>query len=70
MYQDLTILGLGISQYEMSTLEDHTKTVLNFKKPVTVGELYHYISMFCYYKIFIRNFAKLPRPLNELKMTK
>lgn len=63
------MLGLGIPQYEMSTLEDLTKTVLNLKEPVTMRELHRLIDMIVYHRNLIQNFAKLTRPLNELKRT-
>lgn len=68
-YQDLTMLGLGISRYRKSTLKDCTNTVLNLMEPVTIWELHRLINMFGYYRNFIRNIPKFAKPLNELKRT-
>lgn len=48
-YQDLTLLGLGISRYRMSTLIDRTRSVLNLKEPQPIRELHLLVSMFGYY---------------------
>lgn len=63
------MLGFGIFRYEMSTLEECTRTVLNLKEPKTMEEFHRLIDMFGYYRNFISNFANIARPLNELEKT-
>jgi hypothetical protein len=61
------MLGLGLSRYGLHTIEDRVRAVLDLEAPKTMGELHRMLGMFGYYRMFIRNFAKVAAPLNELK---
>lgn len=45
-YQNLTMLGLGVSPYGISTWADGTRSVLNVKKPQTMRELHRLVGIF------------------------
>jgi hypothetical protein len=61
------MLGLGLSRYGLHTIKDRVRAVLDLTAPTTMGELHRMLGMFGYYRMFIRNFAKIAAPLNELK---
>jgi hypothetical protein len=61
------MLGLGLSRYGLHTIEDQVQAVLNLAAPTMMGEPQCLLRMFGYYRMFIRNFAKVAAPLNELK---
>jgi hypothetical protein len=69
-FSELKLLGMGLSKYGMFTLEDKVKTIRDLAPPTTIGELYRILGMFGYYRGFIRNFAKIARPLEILKRGK
>jgi hypothetical protein len=66
-FTELTMLGLGLSCYGLHTIKDRVRAVLDLAAPTTMGELHRVLGMFGYYRMFIRNFAKIAAPLNELK---
>jgi hypothetical protein len=66
-FAELTMLGLGLSRYGLHTIKDRVRAVLDLAAPTTMGELHRIMGMFGYYRMFIRNFAKVAAPLNELK---
>jgi hypothetical protein len=66
-YAELQLLGLGLSRYGMFTLKDKVKAVSDLAPPKSLGELYRLLGMFGYYRGFIRNFARIARPLELLK---
>jgi hypothetical protein len=66
-FTELTMLGLGLSRYGLHTIKDRVRAVLDLAAPTTMGELHRLLGMFGYYRMFIRNFAKVTAPLNELK---
>jgi hypothetical protein len=66
-FTELTMLGLGLSRYGLHTIKDRVRAVLDLAAPTTMGELHRMLGMFGYYRMFIRNFAKIAAPLNELK---
>jgi hypothetical protein len=43
------------------------RAVLDLEAPKTMGELHRMLGLFGYYRMFMRNFAKVVAPLNELK---
>jgi hypothetical protein len=66
-FTQLTMLGLGLSRYGLHTVKDRVRAVLDLAAPTTMGELHPVLGMFGYYRMFIRNFAKVAAPLNDLK---
>jgi hypothetical protein len=66
-FSELTMLGLGLSRYGLHTIRDRVRAVLDLAAPTTMGELHRVLGMFGYYRMFVRNFAKVAAPLNELK---
>jgi hypothetical protein len=66
-FTELTMLGLGLSRYGLHTIKDRVKAVLDIARPETLGDLHRMLGMFGYYRMFIRNFAKIAAPLNALK---
>jgi hypothetical protein len=66
-FSELTMLGLGLSRYGLHTIQDRVRAVLDLAAPTTMGELHRVLGMFGYYRMFVRNFAKVAAPLNELK---
>jgi hypothetical protein len=66
-FSELRLLGLGLGRYGMFTLDDKVKAITDLAAPQTLGELYRLLGMFGYYRGFIRNYAKITRPLELLK---
>jgi hypothetical protein len=66
-FSELKLLGLGLGRYGLFTLEDKVKAITDLAAPQTLGELYRLLGMFGYYRGFIRNYAKIARPLELLK---
>jgi hypothetical protein len=66
-FSELKLLGMGLSKYGMFTLEDKVKTIRELAPPTNLGDLYRILGMFGYYRGFIRNYAKISRPLEMLK---
>jgi hypothetical protein len=66
-FAEITMLGMGLSRYGLHTIKDRVKAVLDLPAPSTMGDLHRMLGMFGYYRMFIRNFAKVAAPLNALK---
>jgi hypothetical protein len=66
-FSELKLLGLGLGRYGLFTLEDKVRAITDLAAPQTLGELYRLLGMFGYYRGFIRNYAKIARPLEILK---
>jgi hypothetical protein len=66
-FSELRLLGLGLGRYGLFTLHDKVKAITDLAAPQTLGELYRLLGMFGYYRGFIRNYAKIARPLELLK---
>jgi hypothetical protein len=66
-FKELTMLGLSLSRYGLHTIKDRVRAVLDLAAPTTMGEHHRMLGMFGYYRMFIRNFATIAAPLNELK---
>jgi hypothetical protein len=66
-FSELKLLGLGLGRYGLFTLDDKVKAITDLAAPQTLGELYRLLGMFGYYRGFIRNYAKISRPLELLK---
>jgi hypothetical protein len=66
-FSEIKMLGMGLSRYGLHTIEDRVKAMLDLPAPTTMGELHRMLGMFGYYRMFIRNFAKVAAPLNTLK---
>lgn len=66
-YDELRLLGMGLSRYGLQTVDEKVKAITDLSPPETIGELHRLVGMFSYYRNFIRNFAKIATPLNELK---
>jgi hypothetical protein len=66
-FTEITMLGMGLSRYGLHTIKDRVKAVIELSAPSTMGGLHRMLGMFGYYRMFIRNFAKVAAPLNALK---
>lgn len=64
---EIKILGHRLSRYGLHTLQDKVKTIAELAKPTTMGALHRLLGMFSYYRNFIVDFAKIAKPLNDLK---
>lgn len=69
-YQELKLLGMGLSRYGLHTIEEKVLAITDLKPPETIGKLHRLVGMFSYDRNFISNFAKIAAPLNELKRNK
>ena len=68
-YTDVKLLGHGLSRYGLHTLSDKVATIAFLAPPKTLGQLHRLMGMFGYYRSFIHQFAKITKPLNNLKKT-
>ena len=69
-FSDVKHLGHGLSRYGLHTLPENFQTISSLAPPRTMGELHRLLGMFGYDRSFIYQFAKIARPLNELKRHK
>jgi len=61
------MLGMNVSRYGLHTIEEKVQAVMDIAPPRTIGELHRIVGLFGYYRNFIQNFAKVIKPLNDLK---
>lgn len=66
-FNELLLLGYNISRYGLNTVEEKVKIIMDLAFPKSMGELHRLVGMFGHYRGFIRNFAKVAKPLNDLK---
>ena len=68
-FSDVKLPGHGLSRYGLHTLSEKVISITSLAPPKTMGELHWLLGMFGYYRTFIYQFAKIARPLNDLKKT-
>jgi hypothetical protein len=66
-YDSVKMLGMNISRYGLHTIAEKVQAVMDIAPPRTLGELHRIVGLFGYYRNFIQNFAKVIKPLNDLK---
>ena len=66
-HSTVRLLGHGLSRYGLHTLMKKVQTISFFASPRTMGQLHRLLGMFGYYRAFIHQFARIAKPLNDLK---
>jgi len=64
--QKVNFLGVVIGQGKIEMEEDKVAEVLNWLVPKTVRDVRKFLGLANYYRQFVKDFAKLARPLNNL----
>lgn len=64
--EEVDFLGFTISKNGVTTNPIKVKTIENFPAPKTLRELRSFLGLASYYRRFIRDFAKLAKPLTSL----
>ena len=64
--EQVVFLGYNISNKGISTIKEKTKAIVEWEKPKNVKELRSFLGVCSYYRRFIKGFAKIVAPLNEL----
>jgi len=64
--QKVTFLGVVMGQGKIEMEEDKVVGVLNWPVPKTVRDVRKFLGLANYYRQFVKDFAKLARPLNNL----
>ena len=62
----MNFLGVVIGQRKIEIEEDKVAGVLNWLVLKTVRDVRKFLGLANYYRRFVKNFAKLARPLNNL----
>ena len=62
----MNFLGVVIGQRKIEIEEDKVAGVLNWLVLKTVRDIRKFLGLANYYRRFVKNFAKLARPLNNL----
>jgi len=62
----VNFLGVVIGQRKIEIEEDKVAGVLNWLVLKTVRDIRKFLGLANYYRRFVKNFAKLARPLNNL----
>ena len=69
-YSDIKVLGYGLSRYGLHILSEKVTSITSLAPPNTLRQLHRLMGMFGYYRSFIHQFAKIAKPLNDLKKSK
>ena len=64
--QKVNFLGVVMGQGRIEMEEDKVAGVLNWPVPKTVRDVRKFLGLANYYRRFVKDFAKLARPLNNL----
>ena len=64
--QEVNFLGVAMGQEKIEIEEDKVAGVLNWSVPKTVRDIRKFLGLANYYRQFVKDFAKLARPLNNL----
>jgi hypothetical protein len=64
--EEVNFLGFTISQKGVKTNADKVKAIEKFPIPTTLKELRSFLGLASYYRRFIRDYAKLAKPLTNL----
>jgi len=62
----VNFLGVVMGQGRIEIEEDKVAGVLNWPVPKTVKDVRKFLGLANYYRRFVKDFAKLARPLNNL----
>jgi len=62
----VNFLGVVMDQGKIKMEEDKVVGVLNWPIPKTVRDVRKFLGLTNYYRQFVKDFAKLARPLNNL----
>ena len=62
----MNFLGVVMGQGKIEMEEDKVAGVLNWPTPKTVKDVRKFLGLANYYRHFVKDFAKLVRPLNNL----
>ena len=62
----MNFLGVVIDEGKIEMEEDKVMGVLNWPIPKTVRDVRKFLGLANYYRCFVKDFAKLARPLNNL----
>jgi len=66
----VNFLGVVIGQGKIKMEEDKVAGVLNWPVPKTVRDVRKFLGLANYYRQFVKDFAKIARPLNNLTRKK
>ena len=66
----MNFLGVVIGQGKIKMEEDKVAGVLNWPVPKTVRDVRKFLGLANYYRQFVKDFAKIARPLNNLTRKK
>jgi len=64
--QKVNFLGVVMDQGKIEIEEDKVVGMLNWPVPKTVKDVRKFLGLVNYYRRFVKNFAKLAQPLNNL----
>ena len=62
----IIFLGRIIEMGSVSMLPEHTETVTNWKKPINVKQMQCFLGFMNYYRQFVKDFASIIHPLQQL----
>ena len=65
-FENLKALGHRLSGLELAIDENKILAVKEFKFPTSIKEIQSFLGLVGYYRQFIKDFAKIAKPLNEL----
>jgi hypothetical protein len=66
-YNELKVLGHGVSKYGLHTLAEKVETIMELPIPRKMDELHRTNGLFAYYRRFIGYSSKIAAPLNDMK---
>jgi len=68
--QKVNFLGVVMGQRKIEMEKDKVAGVLNWSTPKTVRDVRKFLGLANYYRRFVKDFAKLAKPLNDLTRKK
>ena len=64
--REVSFLGHRIADGKVFALDDKVKAMMAYKRPTSLRELRGFLGLMSYYRKFIKDFASIAAPLNEL----
>ena len=64
--REVSFLGHRIGDGKVFALDDKVKAMMEYKRPTSLRELRGFLGLMSYYRKFIKDFASIAAPLNEL----
>ena len=64
--REVSFLGHRIADGKVFALDDKVKAMMEYKRPTSLRELRGFLGLMSYYRKFIKDFASIAAPLNEL----